>query len=207
MASVVVTVVLLVGGGSGLLAIDAAAASPAQDPSTVTTAVDPSAEPVPSTTEAPTGGAGSRRVADENRRIWVVVAGLVAVAVALAWLTIRYWRHTRPVRQPVQPSVGAATTETPAPTLELSPAPGRELASTPTLTRGRDNDRPVGNGEGSGRHSRRAVAGADHVTVDDAWEPRGTGEYERIVVPAADRSPRPNRSQRAAAYEAGGRSS
>jgi len=203
----VVTVVLLVGGGRGLLAIDAAAAGPAQDPSTETTVVDPSAEPVPSTTDAPRTGAGSRRVADENRKIWVVVAGLVAVAVALAWLTIRYWRHTRPVRQPVHSTDGAATTETLAPTLELSPAPGRELEPTPTSTNGRGDDQPAGNGDGSGRHSRRAVAGADHVTVDEAWEPRGTGEYERIVVPAADRSPRPNRSQRAAAYEAGGRSS
>lgn len=34
--------------------------------------------------------------ADEDRKIWAVVAALVAVAAALTVLTVRYWRQTRP---------------------------------------------------------------------------------------------------------------
>lgn len=214
--------------------VDTAAASPAQDPSTETTAVDdPAVEPVTSTT-APEAGAGSRRVADENRKIWVVVAGLVVVAVVLSLLTIRYWRQTRPVRpatpepdpdpdpepepepEPTRvpkrvPATEAAPTPGPVPPLapatEATPEPETEpgLAPTPApgrLARGSERD-----GDGPGRHSRRAVAGADHATADDEWEPRGTGEHDRVVVPTAERVPRPDRSQRVAAYEAAGRSS
>lgn len=38
--------------------------------------------------------------ADEARKIWAVIGGLLLVAVALTILTVRYWRHTRPVRVP-----------------------------------------------------------------------------------------------------------
>ena len=41
------------------------------------------AAPTTSEAEAPATGAGSKRVADENRKIWAVVGGLVFVALAL----------------------------------------------------------------------------------------------------------------------------
>lgn len=126
------------------------------------------------TTEAEQGSSNSRRVADENRKIWVVVAGLVAVAVCLTALTIRYWHQTRPSRV-------AAAAEPP-----------------PVARRARKEPAPVA----PGRRSRRAVAGADHAAADDEWEPRGTGEHDRVVVPTAERRPRPDRDQRAAAYAA-----
>lgn len=39
-------------------------------------------------------------VPGEERKVWAVVGGLVAVAVALSALTIRYWIHTRPEKRP-----------------------------------------------------------------------------------------------------------
>ena len=182
-----------------IFAADPAAARSAQDPgaaTTVTAPGTPGSDPTgPATTVAaggpastaatatsttqPTNGAGSRRAADENRRIWVVVAGLIAVAVGLSLLTIRYWRQTKPV--PLAPV----------------PASGADAAS-----RERRNRRAEG-----GRHSRRAVAGADHVSVDDGWEPRGTGEHDRVEIPTTDRRPRPTPEQRAAAYQTAGRRS
>lgn len=138
----------------------------------------PASTAATSTTQAATG-VGSRRVADENRKIWVVVAGLIGVAVGLSLLTFRYWRQTRPVplADPTDPTDPA------------DPVP----AADPRAPRSRP-------GEGGGRHSRRAVAGADHPAADDEWEPRGTGDRDRVEVPAADRRFRLTRAQRAMAY-------
>lgn len=99
-----------------------AAAAPAQDP-TVTTAPETGLDPEPGGDEPPAvtddpaadptaeddESAGGSTVAEENRRIWLVVAGLVVVALALTLLTVRYWRHTRPA-QSVDPEPIPAST-------------------------------------------------------------------------------------------------
>lgn len=168
-----------------------ASARAAQDPGvSTTTPVDspttaasggPGSTEAPTSTTEPAAGGGSRRVADENRKIWVVVAGLIGVAVALSLLTFRYWRQTRPVPH-AAPAAGAAGADG---------AAGAVADDTP----GRRGRPPQ-----AGRHSRRAVAGADHPAADDTWEPRGTGEHERVEVPPAERRFRLTRAQRAMAY-------
>ena len=172
--SLVVGFILSV-SGLGFVGYSPATAEPAQDPAFTTTTV--SAFPattgaaVQTTALGPTtavAGAGTKtgvtasdtkRVAEENRKIWLVVGGLVLVALGITLLTVRYWRYTRPV----------------------------PLASTPAQP---------------GRHSRRAVAGADHAAADEQWEPRGTGEHDRVEASPAGRPNRPDRGQREAAYQA-----
>ncbi len=171
--TLVVGVILSV-SGRGLLGGGPAAAEPAQGPAFTTTTVaaftSTTGASVQTTALGPTtavAGAGTKtefsavdakRVADENRKIWLVVGGLVMVALGITLLTVRYWRHTRPV---------------PLAATSLQP----------------------------GRHSRRAVAGADHAAVDEQWEPRGTGQHDRIEASPSGRPNRPDRGQREAAYQ------
>lgn len=169
----------------GSLSTGPAAARPRQDPAETTTTA--ASTTTATDGEAEAEGAGSRRVADENRKIWLVVGGLVLVALALSLLTFRYWRHTRPV--PLSGSRPSDDDDVLADELD-----DEELHDED----GFDDDEeivPV-----PPRRSRRAVAGADHATVGDEWEPRGTGEHDRVDVSSAERVPRPTRDQRAAAY-------
>lgn len=147
----------------------------AQDPAeTVTsTTVTSVPEDTPANPEAPLNNADE--VAEENRRIWLVVGGLVIVAIGLLLVTIRYWRQTKPVAAQVEP-------EPPAEMIDDDPTSERDR--TP------------------GRRSRRSVAGADHATADSGWKPRGTGEHERIEPVVANQRARINTDQRRAAYEA-----
>ncbi|MEZ5178960.1 MAG: hypothetical protein R2746_12010 [Acidimicrobiales bacterium] len=209
-----------------------------------------------------TTGAGSKRVADENRKIWAVVGGLVFVALALTLLTIRYWRKTRPVpvdvpaMVPADAATAAALTATPEPaTAEGGPATEPvpavpAVAVEPTTSPAGDAatdaavpevDEPApaaalegpaspwapAAGAGAAASAidpieetgdetapvpvvdapavepaaaRRAVAGADHAAADEAWEPRGTGEHERVVVAPASRPRRLTPEQRAALF-------
>lgn len=265
--------------GTLLAAPTSAVARPAQDPDTSTTAGFPvettttvvvtTTAPAPTTastttaSEPSTSSPSRTRVADENRKIWLVVAGLVAVAIALTLLTIRYWRHTRPVPQaigapalgdvPPAPALfggrtgestaspdavedpepasdaGTPTAVTAAATLtgaaaavdrsdagddaDLDPGPATEAIPvvvigdvTAAPVAASITDDPLDAEVGEGRTSRRAVAGADHAGADDTWEPRGTGEHERVVIPAAVRRARPTPAQRAAAFDAAKRS-
>lgn len=156
-----------------------AAGTPLQDP-TVTSAPQTGLDPVPEGDDPPEvadepapgadQGAEASSVSDENRRIWLVVGGLVVVALALTLLTIRYWRHTRPTAVVADEAAPVST--------------GRERR---------------------GPRSPRVVAGADHATADESWEPRGTGEYDSTTSPPTRRQSRPTRAQRASAYRAGGR--
>lgn len=208
----------------------------------VTTVVPTTAAVVTTDVEDPEAstGAGSTRVADENRKIWAVVAGLVLVAVALSLLTIRYWRKTRPVppttglMMPTDAALAVAlasnTAEEPAPgpdpdvkaEPEPEPDPEPKPDPDPVLV-------PTGLVEVDGAHdlhddavydaandtapvpvveappaepasARRAVAGADHAAADEAWEPRGTAEHERVVVAPAARANRLTPEQRAALF-------
>lgn len=172
----------------GALAVEGSAA-PAQDPGPAEEPEpfeEPESTDVPAVAEEPapaddgpeSGGVtagepgpdgGDRSAVDaENRRIWLVVGGLLAVAVALTLLTVRYWSQTRPV----------AVTEPVADT----EADGRR--------------------ERRGRRSRRAVAGADHAAADESWEPRGTGEFDRVVVTPVAARARLSADQRRSAFEA-----
>lgn len=144
----------------------------------------------------PAGGVdNANEVRQENRRIWLVVGGLVAVAVALALVTVRYWRHTKPVAVPAPSSRDRAS--------------ARPVASGPEASRSGEPRRsragPVIAEPSAGRRSRRSVAGADHAGADEGWEPRGTGEHERVEVSASVARSRPSRAQRRSAYQAGRR--
>jgi hypothetical protein len=195
--SLIVASALACGILVGSLGAAAASARPAQDPGVTTTSLpgattSTTAATSPSTTTttaaSDTTDADADNVADEDRKIWLVVAGLVTVALALTALTIRYWLRTKPVPLPVPDEVAADEVSAAEPEPDdLEPA----------------DDIPAGS---HGRHSRRAVAGADHATVDDEWEPRGTGEHDRIEVPARSRTTRPTRDQRRAAFESAKRS-
>ena len=154
----------------------------AQDPAIPTTSgafgTEPAVVPGASTTttvpsddtSSPTASGRSSEIDSENRRIALIVGGLVVVALALVLLTIRYWRATRPV-----PVIETASDTEPV------VVPRSRAASGP------------------GRRSRRAVAGADHAAADETWEPRATGEQPRIDPPSSARTVRPSRQQRAAA--------
>ena len=158
--------IILSASGLALVGAGPAGAKPAQDPVTSTTAppvqttaLDPTTVVAGAGTDSEVSASDTKRVADENRKIWLVVGGLVLVALGITLLTVRYWRYTRPVPR----------------------------ATTPNQP---------------GRHSRRAVAGADHAAADEQWEPRGTGEHDRVEAPPSGRPNRPDRGQRAAAYRA-----
>jgi hypothetical protein len=239
----------------------------------------------PATIANGTAGSGSRTVAssrapevvgstggrwlNEDRKILVVVLGLVFVAVALTVLTIRYWRQTRPSRAVVttapprhaadparaklpddsralatlrasegkgapapdptpgaDPVIAAAaaavtaagggssdrtasgetssdeTSSAPAATPEPASAPDAEPDAAPapaTVAAARAGSGSPEPPEGTDRRSRRAVAGADHRAADADWEPRGTGEHERVEVTTTARGRRPSRDARRAA--------
>lgn len=124
----------------------------------------------------------------ENRRILLIVLGLVAVAIAITLLTIRYWRQTKPV--PAVLDDGPRDLE------------GDHVPAGGTAAPADDDDdlfEPVAE---PSRRSRRAVAGADHPGADDLWIPRGTGEHDRVEIGVAPVISRPTSDQRAAALQA-----
>lgn len=65
-------------------------------PTTVPTTAASSTTVVPA---VPDGSADN----DDTRKVWAIVIGLVAVAVALSVLTIGYWRRTRPTGEAADP--------------------------------------------------------------------------------------------------------
>lgn len=102
------------------LGLGIAGPAAAQVPTTTTPGVlvpGPStASTVPPTTAPPTtapaaddGGGLLDFDFDANQKVWIIVGGLVAVALLLLVLTIVYWRHTKPDRsQAVDRSEGRA---------------------------------------------------------------------------------------------------
>jgi hypothetical protein len=52
------------------------------------------------TTEAPDEEGDGLLDLDANEKVWVIVGGLVAVAILMLVLTVIYWRHTKPERWP-----------------------------------------------------------------------------------------------------------
>ncbi len=233
-----------------LVAVGPVGARPAQDPGVTSTLAFDGSTTVAPTGVAPTDdtmptagtgdttestGAGSRRVADENRKIWAVVAGLVLVAIALSLLTIRYWRRTRPVADTTglmlptdaalavalasepetgppagesssgEPSADASGADEPS-SVEVVEPPGAVSSGLEVVAGDAEpadtgaDTAPVPVVDVSPASPRRAVAGADHASADEAWEPRGTGEHERVVVAPAARPQRLSAEQRAALF-------
>lgn len=185
LAAVGLLVALVAFGVGGISGADAVSAAGNQDPTITTTSevfgTDPSgASDAPTTTmlsgdpSSPTTSGRSTEIDAENRRIAIIVGGLIAVALALILLTVRYWRATRPVLVDEHVSEAAPEVVDPSRTVDRI-----------------------------GRRSRRAVAGADHATADETWESRATGEQPRVDPPAAGRPVRPSTRQRAAALEVG----
>lgn len=87
----------LLAAGLLMLVLIAPAPARAQEP-------DTPIETAPSTviTDADESGAVDRDAVDaENRRMMVIVGGLIGIAIALLLLTIRYWRVTRPVAEAI----------------------------------------------------------------------------------------------------------
>lgn len=146
--------------------------------------------PVTVTTQAKRSA--STRVADDNRRVWLVVAGLVAVAILLALLTIWYWARTRPSR--VAAAVGVPSS---------SPGAGPRRPVHPALARDRPAGRPpagVPAGGGVATVSKRTTAGGlDHVRADADYAPRGRRRSARAEPPGPRRPVRPPAAQREAA--------
>jgi hypothetical protein len=139
------------------------------------------AQTAPTTSAAervPGSGAKEERLASENRRMIAVIAGLVVVALALTVLTIRYIRVTKPEARAPAP-VGRHGRGAAAPGAEPAVAAVGAPAAPTT---------PVSE-----------PSPADHGGADVDWEPRGTGEHDRVEVGAATGAPRPRRADRAAA--------
>lgn len=209
-----------------------AAARPTQDglDTSTTTVTDASAvtTTIPSTTttgggeiSVAEGGPGSAEVAAENRKIWAVVAALVAVAIALTLLTIRYWRQTRPARpassqddrpEPVLPPAELAVDEEAVedeafevdePVVVVPAIAAAEAASVaPSIDDLEDElfapptlEVPV------------VVPGVDPLAgmadddADESWA-RRTGEHRAVVAPDLPRIVRPTPDQRRAAFAA-----
>jgi hypothetical protein len=182
--------------GSGALAVGAAGPAAAQEtPTTSAVGAFGQATTAPATTEAEAGPESTQTVTEgaseerslltESRKVLATIAGLVIAALALALLTVRYWRATAPVPVGVEPlPVGATAGATAAATASASGDPVLGTEAALALA--------------SGRRSRRSVAGADHATADEDWEPRGTGEQPAIDLDAP-KVHRPARSARVAA--------
>lgn len=160
------------------------------DPEMTVADTDEPAQTAPDTTQ----------IDEENRKFAIVVAGLVAVAVALALLTIRYWRVTKPVPVGDDPDLDDDLDDD---------GFGDEVEGGPDDDAADDrDDRGPGIDEldddelfvSSGPRSRRAIAGADHADVGAGWEPMATGEQERVSGQVRRATSRPSPSDRARAF-------
>ncbi|WP_426572281.1 hypothetical protein [Aquihabitans sp. McL0605] len=137
----------------------------------------------------------AQRLVTESRKVAAVIGALLVVALALTLLTVRYWRATKPqpveVDEAAEPAVlsvndtlddDAIFTATPA---EAAPAPASDevvvgATAPPAEVLAAD----------------RSVPGTDHEAADDDWKPLGTGENERIEVPAVGAPARPSSAAR-----------
>jgi hypothetical protein len=148
--------------------------------------VSAGAQTAPTTSSArrvPGSGAKEERLASENRRMIAVIGGLIVVALALTVLTIRYIRVTKPEARAPAPIGRHGRTVTPAPDQAPPADPTVPPSAAPAVP-------PSAVTEASP---------ADHGGADVDWEPRGTGEHDRVEVGATPATPRPRRSDRAAA--------
>lgn len=128
-----------------------------------------------------------RRLATESRRVLAIIGALVAVALALTILTIRYWRYTRPVAEPTTTSPPLVLDDESVFVTEPEPEPVAALRPAVPAVAPDDHE--------PGPPRQRSVAGADHATADVDWEPRGTGEHA-VVTAVPPGMARPGRAAR-----------
>lgn len=213
-AAALIATAVLVGGPSAARtsqdpSLTASTTGVAVESTTTVTSAATTSEASDDTTTVTSGQTDQRtpdtsQIDEENRKFAFVVAGLVAVAVALALLTIRYWRVTKPSPIAVGGDEGDDGDEGDN-VSRVVPRPSK------TTTVELDDDElfvDVAAAEAAAvsaqpaRPSRRAVAGADHADVDANWEPRATGEQERVSGQVRRVTNRPSASDRARAFEA-----
>lgn len=158
--------------------VAASAQAPEVPPTTVGPAttppagIDPVTEPATEATAAPVAEPAepdSRPLFTESRKILAIIGGLVLVALALALLTVRYWRITRPVPASVDASADGGPSPVDPAAFDPADAPLFVGELDPPLA-------PITTEVPS-------VAAADH-RPDATWEPRGTGEHAAIQVAA-----------------------
>jgi len=106
---VLVTVLIALGLPLAAAATPRAGAPRQTDPATTVTTTEnllegetTTASTAPATTAVPRQSvADAQKQADaDTRRVWTIVIALLVVAFLFFVLTIAYWRHTRPSRQP-----------------------------------------------------------------------------------------------------------
>ena len=95
------------------------------------TTVAPSTAPPTTLNQARSDRQAQGEADADTRRVWYIVAALLAVAFLLFLLTLVYWRHTRPVAVPASPdpsssgSPATRATETDDPPVEKRRKGGR----------------------------------------------------------------------------------
>lgn len=136
----------------------------------------------------------TKEIDDENRKFAIIVAGLVAVAVALSLLTAYYWRVTKPGAYDEFDDVDDEDDEYGFDDEDDDRGPSGDVDEL-------DDDELF---VSSGPRSRQAIAGADHADVDAGWEPLATGEQERVSGQVRRATSRPSPRDRARAFGAAG---
>lgn len=148
--------------------------------------------------------------ASEDRKIWLVVLGLLAVALALTALTVRYWRITKPVANgEATPSERSRTSERrsrskrsehserrgsarqagegPAVAALLDQFDEDDIFVTTASTPATVMADPAGE---------VATVPEDHAEAGDEWRSRATGEHPIVQTPPDRPVARPSRAQR-----------
>lgn len=144
--------------------------------------------PTPTSTQPTTSSAS--RVNDDNRRVWLVIVGLITVAVLLALLTLWFWQRTRPAH------VAAANGPD-----DLAEPPDRDRAvSGVARAPGRRRTAAVvGPGPAAGERSTRgSFKGLDHEDVGEDWAPRNDRSGGLAELNGHRRPSRPGVTQRQA---------
>ncbi|MCB0997020.1 MAG: hypothetical protein KDB21_18125 [Acidimicrobiales bacterium] len=198
-----------------------AGAAPSQDPTSTavsfgaeeatTTVAASVADVVPETTQEVTEGTSSEsRLLTESRKLVATIGGLVVAALGLTLLTIRYWRATRPIddtdlQVPVmgtEAALGASAVASAPATEAPEPLATPAVPPTPPPAAPAPARMPVDVPSSEVQMPSTVTDTAEHEAIlhqraDEDYEPQGTGEHERVEIPA--RPGRPGRGARAAA--------
>jgi hypothetical protein len=144
------------------------------------------------------------RLLTESRKVAAVIAGLVIVALALALLTVRYWRQTKPMPLVDADDADADEVEAVDEPLFVAPAslpadppvPAEPEAVAEELAEPIESiEEPAVSAEPDDATNVESPSGPDHQGVDADWEPR-TGEHPVVTRPAAMSLARPTAAVR-----------
>lgn len=115
------------------------------------------------------------RLVTESRKVLAVIGGLVIVALALALLTVRYWRQTKPVAGPAAAPVEPGPADGAAPAPDAAPEPEAPVVvdTAAAAAAADDDDIWTSTGELPAVGTTPPVAEAEAATVDAA-EPATT---------------------------------